>query len=44
MATINLNNFASAPMRHKWANQGHKYIHMENQGASEIWILLHTLQ
>ena len=31
-------------MRRKLAHWGHLEIHPDNQGASEIWMLLHTLQ
>ena len=31
-------------MHHKLTHQGHQEIHPDNEKASEIWMLLHTLQ
>ena len=39
--------FSTSPpekMRRKRAHQGHREIHPDNQGASNMWMSLHTLQ
>ena len=50
MATMNLITFAifstipPAHMRRKRAHRGHQDIHLDNQGASDMWMSLHILQ